>query len=174
MVVILVIASADASGSKLSYFSSIAIVLIFVLIPLAFFIRRKVKRREWENIDASNQEERPAFYLVAISLLILLNTIFYFLPGYKDMTKGGLGVLMLLIIHALLNKKIKASLHTAFAIFTTVFLLSINFYAGLIILIAVIPLLVWSRLLLKRHSIREIITGIITGSISGLTAIYFF
>jgi hypothetical protein len=163
VMVILLVFFSSFSGNIIYSAGSVLIVLAIVLIPLTIYIRSKVRKKEWGNIDASNKKERPPFYLLTIILLLVLITIISFIPSFAFLLRGSIAVVVLLILHALLNKYIKASLHLSFASFTMLMLMGQGFTYGLLILV-VIPVLFWARLILKRHTVPELLSGLAAGS----------
>jgi hypothetical protein len=172
MVVIVTLVSAIANKGILYSAGSLIIILLLILVPLTFFIRYKVKNKQWENIDASNKKERPSFYFTAIALIVILIIFLSIFSVFAFLIKGSISVLILLIFHAVLNKYLKASLHIAFAVFTS--LVVYTFYPVIgYILFAVVPILIWARLKLKRHTPGEIAAGIATGTAAALVAIIF-
>jgi hypothetical protein len=138
------------------------IVIGAVLIPLGLFIWNRYSTGRWQTVDASAPEDRPALYTVSFALLIPLG--FYFLYGERaaEMMRGFAAVAILIGVAAALNRWIKLSAHLTMATFAAVIITRLvpNFGWALI---AFLPTLGWSRLILSRHSISEVIGGFLLG-----------
>jgi hypothetical protein len=141
---------------------AIAATAIVVVLPLFWFMRRQVRRGRWQNVDASERSERPAFYAVAIIVTAILAIWFLVLPGTPTLARGAIGVLVLLIIGRAGNAFLKTSLHVAFATFVAVNLFYVDFSLGIAAGIFV-PVLAWARLVMTRHTIVEVIAGVVLG-----------
>jgi hypothetical protein len=81
--------------------------------------------------------------------------------------RGATMSLFLLIIAALINFRIKLSLHALFAFYSAIMLFVINPIAGAVAF-ALAFLVFWSRLYLKRHDLPETLVGAFLGLLGGL------
>jgi membrane-associated phospholipid phosphatase len=141
---------------------AIVAAAIVVVLPLFWFMRRQVRRGRWKDVDASERSERPAFYTAAIIVTAILAIWLVAMPSTRTLARGAIGVLLLLIIGRACNAFLKTSLHVAFATFVAVNL----FYVDLRLGIAAgtfVPLLAWARLVITRHTIVEVIAGVVLG-----------
>lgn len=129
----------------------------FVVIGIALIVLGRYKKI-YSDFDLSQQVERARFYrylwYLSFSYLfvsLLLNRVLAVL---------GFGIVLATIILTLVNRHSKASIHMAVAwgFFITIVLIekSLIFLLAAII---IIPLVAWSRLYLKRHTMQEIILG---------------
>ena len=133
-----------------------------VVVPLAVLMVRQVRRGSWANADASNRAERPVLFAVGmIALAVLLGTVLVFQSG-SFLIRGVIGVLLMVAVCAAATKWIKVSLHMAFGALATTILISLGSPAGWALL-AVMPVLAWSRLTLKRHAPAEVMVGLLVG-----------
>lgn len=144
---------------------------LFFLAMIGAFVFYEVRRRVFSDIDVSKREQRPLFFVyVAFVSLLYLGTLFVLhSPPILYIAVGG--VLGSAIVLGLVNKSIKASLHVATisAFFTVLSLL----YGGVYLFwLLVIPVVAWSRVKIKRHTISEAIAGCIMGIM--LTLIVYF
>jgi len=82
----------------------------------------------------------------------------------KDLVRRRvwLAGIALVAVAAVLNRWIRLSLHLAFAVYCGLVLAKIHFGYGLPILLLA-PLLAWSRLVLLRHTLPEVIGGSVLG-----------
>jgi membrane-associated phospholipid phosphatase len=149
---------------------SLLLVGLIALLPLAILMRRQVRRGAWAHVDASHRAERPILFAVGlISLAVLLVAALVVRPG-SFLIRGALGVLIMLALCAIVTRWIKLSLHMAFGALATTILLFLRSPAGWVLLVA-LPVLGWSRLALKRHTVSEIVAGLVLGAAFGY-AIY--
>jgi hypothetical protein len=149
---------------------SVLLVVIAVVVPIAVLMLRQVRRGRWSNVDASKASERPVLFMVALAGLIgalgwlLLNDPQSFL------VRGMLVVAAFLLIAAVLTRWVKLSLHVAFAALTATTLFLLGSAVGYA-LIAVVPLVFWSRIALARHRVHELVVGLVLGMLTGIVLV---
>jgi membrane-associated phospholipid phosphatase len=136
---------------------------IFVIFGLLLVVIGK-KRGTFSDFDLSNRTERAKFYVLLWPLLICyVIAAFLFRGIFFSLTIVSIGSIIGLVCFELVNEKVKASLHigaaTAFVI-TMSFLYGWGFFVGTV---CIIPLLAWSRIVLKRHTLTEVFTGGLLG-----------
>jgi hypothetical protein len=102
-------------------------------------------------------------YLTIGLLLIGAGAYFYFVDHNAAFVRGCFVVGAMMLVAFALNHWIKLSLHVVFACFCGLLLGTVQLGAGLLIL-ACVPALIWSRLVLSRHVLSETIGGLILGS----------
>jgi hypothetical protein len=149
---------------KASLISFVAIVGVIVPVTIRNYL--KARRGEYTNFDVSNREERKGFYPLPVILIALALLVFYFTDQPPDVIAGTLLSLLLMITAGLINLKIKCSLHAAASVFLSFLLLKVWFYAGVVMFAFTIFICI-SRFILKRHSVVEIIAGLVVGSVFG-------
>ena len=149
---------------KASLISFVAIA--GVILPVTIRNYLKTRRGEYTNFDVSNQEQRKGFYPLPVILISIALVFFYFTNQPSDVLTGTLLSLLLMITAGVINLKIKCSLHAAASIFLSFLLFRIWFYAGVVMFVFTILICI-SRFILKRHSIIEIVTGLIVGGVFG-------
>jgi membrane-associated phospholipid phosphatase len=161
-------ASREPGGGALR---SVALVVAFTILPLAFLMMRQVRRGVWGNADASNAADRPVVFLVGgVALTALLAYIMVREPA-SFMVRGIVITLSMLALCALITRWIKVSLHMAFATFVAAALALGRSPLGYMLLAALVPL-AWSRLALGRHTPGEITVGIGVGILAGAAIHY--
>ena len=143
--------------------------LCFIFL-LGCFVLVGVKKNKFTDIDVSKREQRPLVFLV-----VIVSASFYLLTLFLLKAPIILSVLAISIIVGIafayvINRRIKASMHVAsVTAFTIPVALSLqNSYVFLLLLI---PLVSWARLVTKRHTLPEVITGGVVGATLSL-AIY--
>lgn len=142
--------------------------LVWTIASLLFagtvgmFVLYGVKRGMFSNFDVSIKEQRKPIFIFAAVVSVLYMILIFLLNG-PPILMATLGALLLgVLVDSFVNKKIKASVHlTAFSSFAAV--LGI-LYGGIFwLLLLLIPLVAWSRIKLKRHTLSETIVGTIIG-----------
>ena len=171
MVAAMVGAAAAARQSQAAAVRSVAVVVVFTIIPLAFLMWRQVRGGKWDNADASNRTERPILYLVGgVSLFALLG--FLSLQSTQSfMMRGVVATLGMMAVCAIATQWIKVSLHMAFATFAATALALVRSPVGYALVLA-LPPLVWARLTLQRHTLVEVALGTIIGAAAGMALHY--
>lgn len=148
------------------------LILGIVIVPLCLKTWYGYKKGAYSNMDISNREERKRWFRAPIIMMVLLTAALYF--GFQDL-RLSFGVAMLtlmLIVFKFVNQyAIKASLHVGVNAYLALVALSLDVF--LCWIIAAITLVVaWSRVVLKRHTVQEVIVGAGLGSFFGAIAAY--
>jgi hypothetical protein len=150
---------------------SVTFIATTVVLPVAVLMYRQVRRGRWENVDASNVSERPILFAVALaSIVAALGWILVNDPR-SFLVRGLLIVAGFLLLTSILTRWIKVSLHVAFAALTATALSLLGSRVGYA-LIAVIPLLFWSRIALARHRVHELVVGLVLGATTGVVLVW--
>ncbi len=132
------------------------------------FVLFGVKKKIFNDIDISNRKQRPLVYFIGALLSILYLISLYFLKGPSILSITTFGIILGIAISALINIKVKVSMHVAsFAALTTA--LSIVYRGYFLYLLLLIPLISWARIRIKRHTSKEVIVGAILGILLSLT-----
>lgn len=134
-------------------------VVDFILIG---FIRWGMRTRHFSNFDVSKRKQRFLLYQV----IIIISIFFYFFGlavGVSDLLlKFCILFLVFIILLEIINIKIKASVHIASV---TIISIAVAFYyRGIFMYLPLlIPLLAWSRVYSKRHTVKEVSIGFLVG-----------
>ena len=172
MVGVLVGSAAASRQSAGDALRSVALVVVFTILPLAALMARQVRRGAWEHADASNRDERLILFLVGGVALVALLAYVVLRQPQSFMVRGVATTLGMLAVCAIATRWIKVSLHMAFATFAAAALALARSPAGYVLLLALPPLL-WSRLTLNRHTGGEAALGILIGALAGAAIHYF-
>jgi hypothetical protein len=148
----------DAGGA----FRTTLIFVGIVLAPMAVLVWRAVASGRWATVDASDRADRPLLYAASVVVLIAAIAGFYFIDRSSPLIRGSLVGAAMLMLAALLNHRIKISLHLTFACFCGVLLARVRMSYGLPVLL-LIPPLIWSRVVLSRHVLPETVGGLMLG-----------
>lgn len=125
---------------------------------IGFFVLYGVKRGVFSDVDVSKREQRPAFYLFAIYVCLLYLGSLMLLDGPPVLFLAGCGVLLSILSISIVNLKIKASVHVA-TVTALIFIVSILYGDAFLLFLLVIPVIIWSRVVTKRHTLPEAVVG---------------
>ena len=127
------------------------------------FRKRKGKISNW---DVSAQSERAGnIYRPVLILLLAAATLLYlFHQPFVDET---LYLALLMAVCYAINTKIKISQHTLIATYLGFLVLSASLWAGLAMLVFA-PFVAWSRVILGRHTLREVLAGGLVATVFGI------
>jgi hypothetical protein len=146
---------------------NLGVVAGFVIVPLFVLMILQVRRGRWGNVDASNKRERPVLYGVGIAAVAALVVYLWIQDAEAFLIRGAVIVLVLLLVCAAATRRIKLSLHVAAAALAATALILLGSAVGWIIA-AVVPVLIWSRLALGRHTPAELAVGLVLGAAAGV------
>lgn len=149
---------------------SVLLALVAVVVPVAVLMLRQVRRGRWSNADASKPSERPILFLVALAGLAAALGWLLLEDPRSFLVRGMLVVAAFLLLAAFLTRWIKLSLHVAFAALAATTLSLLGSPVGYA-LIAVVPMVFWSRLALARHRLSELLAGLLLGVLTGIVLV---
>ncbi|MEO8217427.1 MAG: hypothetical protein ABI718_10145 [Acidobacteriota bacterium] len=149
---------------------SLLLVGTAVVVPIALLMFRQVRRGRWSNVDASNPSERPLLFGVALAGLVAALLWLLLNDPHSFLVRGILVVVGFLLVAAILTHWVKLSLHVAFAALTATTLCLLGSAIGYV-LAAVVPLVFWSRIVLARHRLHELVVGLVIGVITGIALV---
>lgn len=139
------------------------ISILFVFVE-GLFVIYGVRKKIFSNYDVSDRKQRPPLFIFTGILCLLYLAFILLFNGPRVLIIGLGGLILGVIIAIVVNQKIKASIHmeafTAFAV--TQGILYGGWWWALIILV---PIVAWSRLTLRRHSLPEVLVGTTLGAI---------
>jgi len=142
----------------------VAISPFLIFLPLLFFAVSY--RLGWvSDIDFTDRRERPAFLFGFIASMAIAAAISYFLHVPLKFFVYLFSGMVLLIELAIISLYWKISLHTAVttSVLTAVVVLGGVAFAPLFLLI---PVVVWARVLLKKHTVAQAIGGAVLAFIT--------
>ena len=134
-----------------------------VILPLGLLTWRARATGRWQTVDASDKKDRPVLYLTIGLVLLGLAAYFHFVEPSPRLLQvcAVYGAMMLAAF--LLNPYVKLSLHVTFATFCGLLLADVRLAYGLPILLG-LPVLMWSRVALRRHTLPETLVGLALGT----------
>lgn len=144
-----------------------ALILGCVFIPLTIKMYCGSRNGTYTNFDISDKTERQNWYLIVLILLFIMTSILFLTNQPRGIKYNALFFLLLLFIAKMGNYFIKTSLHVSLNIFLSFLIMQIDLMLGLSFLVFVFPI-AWSRLILQRHTLKEIIYGGLNGLTIGI------
>jgi membrane-associated phospholipid phosphatase len=155
-------AGSGASASRVQ--ASVGAALVVALIVGAFSLWQ-VRRGHWTHVDASLPRERGQLN-VFVALLLFGAALVLALWAGSPQGAGGAALAGAVVALAhLLRRRLKVSLHAAFALFAAALVWPAVPATPLIVALA--AGVAWSRLALRRHSLAEVLTGLLFGAAAG-------
>src|SRR5262245_50497678 len=145
-------------------------LLATVILPMALLLFRGVRSGRWSDMDVSVHAERVRFYPFAIPISAAAVIALWLLRTPVFALRGAVVTLFLLVAAALINFRIKLSLHALFAFYSATILFVVDPVVGTIAF-AVAFLVFWSRLYLRRHDLLEMLVGTSLGLVGGVVTI---
>jgi hypothetical protein len=149
-----------------------ALILCGITLPICLHNYRKLRLGKYTNFDVSDRQQRKGFYPFAIFVLSITAGLIWYKEFPLNVSYQILWLCTMIGCLALLNYRIKASLHAALAFF-----ISCNFFvfgmAAALLMGGLALGISWSRFILGRHSISELVAGGIVGLVFGLLAYNF-
>lgn len=124
----------------------------------------EILRGSFSDFDITKREERPRLYRIALFLgLTFLLAALYFRGIYFSLSIASIGIAIGAVVFAVVNQYLKVSIHVSIA---CAFILTISILYGTKFFIAtawIVPVIVWSRVALKKHTLLESLIGGVLG-----------
>jgi membrane-associated phospholipid phosphatase len=149
----------------------VVLAAVTITVPLLIVTRRQIRGRQWTDYDVSVREHRYRLYPVILATLGVSMLSFWLLDGPAFMLRGLLACTVLTVVAMLVNLVSKISLHTALSMFCTMVMLALNLWLGLAACIFVV-LIGWSRIVLRRHTPFEVVSGALLGATVGTALVW--
>ncbi len=138
-----------------------------IFIPLTIKMYKGTKDGTYTNFDISEKSQRQSWYFFALTLLAIVTIILFVTDQSQVLRLNMLFAFILLLTSKLMNYFIKSSLHVSLNVFLAFSILPMSVLVGILLFVFVI-LISWSRLELKRHTVKEILAGAFIGFAIGI------
>ena len=147
--------------------STLALLMGIVGIGLIVFAfsAMQVRAGRWQHVDASAESERRGLNIFLLGLFIVSAALAGWNFGHSPITVALLLAAAIILLALLVAPWCKLSLHVAFGCFAIFVPGSLLIGAGLAILVSVVA---WSRLVLGRHNLTDILVGMLAGIAAGV------
>jgi len=147
--------------------SAFLLIVLVVILPITINNYWQSKNGVITNFDVSDRKQRASLYPYLLLLMAIITGVMYFFDYPKSITEGVGYFFLMLLLMSLVNFKLKASLHAASSFFICMLILKVSWPAGIVAVLFSF-MVAWSRLVLKRHTLSEIIAGSASGILFGL------
>ena len=157
-VALVMFGSEDFKRASLNTF----LIIGCVFIPVTVWLYIKSRNGSYTNFDVSDRKQRKSVFVFIIPILSIVTYILYKSDQASHVWQSMLFGLILLFILQVVNFRIKSSMHVSLNIYLSFLIMTVNYPAGIIVLVLSAPI-GWSRVVLGRHSLKEVISGTIIG-----------
>jgi membrane-associated phospholipid phosphatase len=134
-----------------------------VVLAFSFW---QVRRGHWQHVDASARTERRSLNLFLAVVLFLAAAVAFYQTSAPGLPLGLLLSGLLIATVMLASPWVKLSLHALFAAFAVLLLWPLRFWYVALASVAAAGIC-WSRVLLARHTVFEVLAGSLLGGIVG-------
>ena len=155
---------------KTAFFNS-ALIIGCIFIPLILRLYLKSRNGSYTNFDVSDRKQRKSMFFFIIPLLSIVTVIVFLTGQSRNLCLSLLFALVLVVISQLVNLYIKSSMHVSFNFYLSFLVMTLNYRIGIIVLLISVPI-AWSRIVLGRHTLKEVVFGGAIGLTVGLCMIY--
>lgn len=145
----------------------ILVLLLAAMGAVAFYVGRGHRRGELSDIDVSRREQRSGVFRVAIGSLSAVMLALYLTGSSPPAFRGATVANALFVVCAIVNRRLKASLHCAFAMLAAGIVFPVNRPLGVVFAVAAL-VIGWGRVAYKRHTLIEVIVGLILGTVAAV------
>ncbi len=137
---------------------------ILGLIVFAFSALQ-VRCGRWQHVDASAASERRGLNIFLLGLFVAAAVLAGCYFSHSRVTVALLVAAAIILLALLISPWCKLSLHVAFGCFAIFVPGSPALGAGLAVIVLAVA---WSRLVLDRHDLADILVGMLTGMAAGI------
>ena len=161
-------------SSVLNYSAATALqtflpILLLIVSPIVIWIIWNVKNGNYSNLDVSNRDQRKSLYFFISGCIGVYLIYYYVTTGTADVLM--IFLMLLLLVLQFSNYFIKSSMHTAFNVFVAALFFSENPLLGLI-WFAIASLVGLTRVILGRHTAKEVFTGAALAALVSFVYLY--
>ncbi|HOY04151.1 MAG TPA: hypothetical protein PLO67_02045 [Saprospiraceae bacterium] len=160
-----VIALFQTESTRNAVFGTL-IILGGIVVPIVIKSYRGVQKGEYTNYDISNRKQRQSWYLLPTLLLAGVTLILHFTHQSRSMQLAVLFALVLFVMSQVVNIYLKTSLHVGFTVYLAFLIYPLNAVIAVAVLLFTV-ILGWSRIVLLRHTLKEVLCGAALGMLAG-------
>jgi membrane-associated phospholipid phosphatase len=129
-----------------------------IFVPLIAWLYVKSKNGTTTNFDVSDRKQRKSVFVFILPVLMLVTIILYYTGQSKTVCLSLFFGLVITFVSQLVNLRIKSSLHVSMTIYLAFLIMPLNYIAGIVVLLLSV-LIGWSRMVLARHTLKEVLWG---------------
>jgi len=129
-----------------------------IFVPLIAWLYIKSKNGTTTNFDVSDRKQRKSVFVFILPVLMLVTIILYYTGQSRTVCLSVFFGLVITFVSQLVNLRIKSSLHVSMTIYLAFLIIPLNYIAGIVVLLLSV-LIGWSRIVLARHTLKEVLWG---------------
>ena len=127
----------------------------------------QVRRGVWSDVDVSTREQRPHMFRLAVPMAVASAVVLWWRGYPMPVVIGTASAAGMLATASIINRWIKVSLHSAFAVYAVTIPVPVMGPPGLALL--AIPLgVAWARVAMGRHTKAEVLLGLALGAVASV------
>ncbi len=153
----------------------ISILILNALIPALFYWFFTSRGYVFDATLANKraQKERIIIFVIYLAVIALELIVLVSTKIYQPLFAVFIGATVTIIIGSIISYFYKISVHTSMTTFFVAMLI-LMFGWGMWPVILCIPAIIWSRLILKRHTISQVLTGFVLSLLIVIATFSFF
>lgn len=141
---------------KAAFISFLIIGCIFIPLIVRMYLR--TKNGTYTNFDVSDRKQRKSLFIYAVPLLAFVTFLLFTTGQNSNLCISVLFATVLVFVSQIVNLFIKSSLHVSLNIYLSFLVMTLNVTTGIVLLLFTV-LLGWSRIVLGRHTLKEVLYG---------------
>ena len=171
--VLILLLSFKSTSSALDAVKWLLILIAVSILPVFSVIIYLVRKQRLESPFTNVRKQRTMIYLVAGACAGIGCIIFPYLGAPLALRAAFVAGLSAVVVFMCVNLLWKISLHTAF-VTASVTVLIILYGSIAAVTVVLVPLIAWSRIELKHHSLAQVITGALLAASIVVVVFYLF
>lgn len=140
-----------------------ALISYIFMALVAIFVFSGVLMGYFTDFDVSKRQQRSSLFLFSFITTIIYVVMLFLLKGPEVLFVAIGGMILGLVILAIINRRLKASIHVA-TISAVISAVGLIYGGPFLLAFSLIPLIAWSRVKTKRHTSLEAVVGGIVGT----------
>ncbi len=171
--VLILLLSFKSTSSALDAVKWSLISVAASILPVFGVIVYLVRSQKLESTFINVRKQRTKIYLLASVCAGVGYVILYYLEAPKELITTFVAGLSAVVVFMCVNFLWKISLHTAL-ITASVTVLIILYGSIAVVAVVLVPLIGWSRIELKHHSLTQVVAGALLAAIIVVVVFYLF
>ena len=171
--VLILLLSFKSTSSALDAVKWSLISIAVSILPVFGVIIYLVRSQKLENVFINVRKQRTKIYLLAGVCAGVGCIIFHYLGAPKELMATFVAGLSAVVVFMCVNLLWKISLHTAF-VTASVTVLIILYGSIAAVTVVLVPLIAWSRIELKHHSLAQVTAAALLAALIVVAVFYLF
>ncbi len=171
--VLILLISFKSTSSALDAVKWLLVSIAISILPIFSIIIYLVRKQRLESPFIITRRQRTKIYLLAGVCAGIGSIIFPYLGAPKELIAAFVAGLSAIVVFMCVNLLWKISLHTAF-VTASVIVLIILYGSIAAVTVVLVPLIAWSRIELKHHSLAQVAAGALLAASIVVVVFYLF